>query len=84
MSDAGQDLHALFPQDAEVLHRLKAGNEHFNRLAERYHTIAKAIHLIEAEIEPAADETLEELKKERLALLDDVAVLIASAKEQAS
>ena len=70
------ELHDEFPQDAEVLHRLKLGDPHFARLAERHHAVNREIHRIAAEIEAASDERLEALKRERLHLLDEIAAMI--------
>lgn len=70
------ELHDEFPQDAEVLHRLKRTDAHFARLAERHHEVNREIHRIAAEIEAASDERLEALKRERLHLLDEIAAMI--------
>lgn len=83
MSDNGHDLHAAFPEEAEILHRLKLGSAPFQLLARQYHRLAGAIHRSEAGIELASDQRLEEMKKERLAILDEVARLIADVKAAA-
>jgi uncharacterized protein YdcH (DUF465 family) len=70
------ELHDEFPHDAEALHRLKIGNEHFARLADRHHEVNREIHRITAEIDAASDERLEALKRERLHLLDEIAAMI--------
>lgn len=70
------ELHDEFPHDAQALHRLKIGNEHFARLADRHHEVNREIHRIAAEIEAASEERLEALKRERLHLLDEIAALI--------
>lgn len=83
MSDSGHDLHSEFPGEESCLRRLKMESEAFRGLADRYHRIAKEIHRIETGIEAASDQRLEERKKERLAILDEVAGLIASTKAPA-
>jgi uncharacterized protein YdcH (DUF465 family) len=80
MSHVAHDLHSQFPADAAALHTLKLGNAHFRTLSDRYDAVNKDIHRIETGVEPAADERLEGLKKQRLALVDDIAALIAEAK----
>lgn len=70
------ELHDEFPHDAEALHRLKLSNAHFAKLAERHHQVNREIHRIATEIEAASDERLEGLKRERLHLLDEIAVMI--------
>lgn len=80
MSHVPHDLHREFPADAELLHRLKLSDRHFQTLSESYQDINRDIHRIESEAEPAADERLEELKKRRLALVDEIAALLKKAK----
>lgn len=80
MSHVPHDLHSEFPADADTLHGLKLGNHHFLAVSERYHDLNKDVHRIESGIEVASDERLEDLKKQRLALLDEVAQMIAQAK----
>ncbi len=80
MSHVLHDLHAEFPEDGDTLHQLKVTDQHFQTVSDRYHDINKEIHRIEAEVEAASDERSEELKKQRLQLLDEVAAMIAKAK----
>ncbi len=80
MSQESHDLHAEFPNDGETLHDLKLSDRHFRTIADRYHDLNKEIHRIEAEVEAASDERSEELKKQRLLILDEVAAMIAKAK----
>ena len=60
----------------EALHMLKTGNEHFAKIAEHYYELNREIHRIDSGIEPASDDRTENLKKERLAILDQVAEMI--------
>jgi uncharacterized protein YdcH (DUF465 family) len=76
MSHTPHDLHAEFPDAADALHALKVGNEHFGKLAAQYHDVNREIHRIDSGIEPASDERTEALKKERLSILDQVAVMV--------
>lgn len=80
MSHVPHDLHAEFPEDAEVLHQLKTGNSHFAGLADRYHDINREIHRIDSGVEAASDERAEQLKRQRLAMLDEVSGMIAKAR----
>ncbi|QCI79464.1 DUF465 domain-containing protein [Hankyongella ginsenosidimutans] len=80
MSETGHDLHSLFPDDAATLHLLKIGNAHFRALAEQHHALEKDIHQIEAGLEPASDDRLEALKKERLSVLDAIATLVEATR----
>lgn len=73
MSHVAHELHEEFPDQAEAIHALKAENAHFARLAEEYHTLNRAIHRMETNVEPVDDATLEDAKKKRLALKDEIA-----------
>lgn len=84
MSHVPHDLHAEFPDDADLLHRLKISDAHFRKVADRHHDVNREIHRIEAEIEPASDHALEDLKKQRLALLDEVATMLSKARASAT
>jgi uncharacterized protein len=80
MSHFLHDLHAEFPADTEILHRLKLNDAHFPKLADDYHTLNKDIQRIESGIDASSDDRLEGLKKLRLVMLDEVAAMIARAK----
>ncbi len=80
--DTRQTLHALFPDDSHILHALKLDSARFRALAEQNDMLSKAIYRIETDIDPASDERLEALKKERLAILDDISVLVAERRKQ--
>ena len=83
MTHTLHDLHSEFPDDGDILHQLKLHNGHYQTLAERYHDVNRAVHRIESGVEPASDARSEDLKKQRLALLDEVAALIAAHKAAA-
>lgn len=72
MTHVPHELHEAFPDHAARLHELKLTDGHFARLESQYHTLNRAIHRAETDIEPMADHTLEDMKKQRLALLDEI------------
>ena len=80
MSHVPHELHAEFPQDEELLHRLKTDDAHFQTLAERYHVLNRQVHRSETDLEPTSDVHLEELKKQRLALLDQISGILENAR----
>lgn len=80
MSHTHHDLHSEFPEDSALLHHLKLRNPHFHKIADRYHDVNRAVHRIEVGAEAASDTRLEDLKKQRLALLDEVANMITAQK----
>ena len=81
MSEVGHDLHALFPTRTAILHKLKLESERFRTLAQRHHELAQQIGRIEAGLDAASDDRLDDLKKQRLVLLDDIAGMIAQDEE---
>ncbi|MCJ2179481.1 YdcH family protein [Novosphingobium album (ex Hu et al. 2023)] len=80
MSHKPHDLAAEFPDDVDLMHRLKMTKGHFAALADRYGEVNHAITRIEAELDAASDERVEELKKERLSLLDRIAEVLHEAR----
>ncbi len=80
MSHTPNDLRDEFPEAVDVLHQLKIHDAHFAKLADTYHDLNREICRIENDLEPASDARAEALKKQRLALLDDISVIVAKAK----
>jgi uncharacterized protein YdcH (DUF465 family) len=76
-----QDLHNAFPADAETLRRLKRDDAHFQHLATRFETLDAEADRIDEGLAAASDERLEQIKKQRLALLDEIAPIVAAARE---
>jgi hypothetical protein len=83
MTHISQDLHNAFPDDEAVLRQLKADDRHFQTLSARFDALDAEAQRIEAGTEAASDVRLEEIKKHRLALLDDIAGCVAAAKTAA-
>lgn len=79
MSHTPHELRDEFPDAVDILHELKTGNAHFATLADRYHDVNREIHRIESEVEAASDDRTESLKKQRLALLDEIAEMVSKA-----
>lgn len=77
MSHLPQDLHDIFPGAADKLRQLKEADRHFRTLADRYAALDDEIRRSETGVNPAMDDAhAEELKKERLALLDQIAAIL--------
>lgn len=79
MTHTPHEIAEEFPDDHEAIHALKRSNGHFNKLADEYHEINRKIHRVETEIEPASDLALEGFKKTRLALKDEISLMIQNA-----
>lgn len=66
-----------FPGQASVIERLSKDNYEFGRLAAAYDEVNREIWRIETIERLTADDVLENLKKRRLLLRDDIALLLA-------
>jgi uncharacterized protein len=76
MSHVPHELADEFPEMKERIHALKVSNGHFARLADEYHTLNREIHRIEAAGVNVDDAAFEDLKKQRLALKDELFTLL--------
>jgi uncharacterized protein YdcH (DUF465 family) len=79
MSHLPTELHDIFVDHADTMRRLK-GDGHFRALAERFGALDHEVRRIEAGDELASDAMLEDLKKHRLATLDEIAALLTQAE----
>lgn len=70
------DLLHEFPESKASIHDLKMNNNHFARLFTEYHEKDHEIHRIENGVENTSDSYLEDLKKERLQLKDELYKMI--------
>lgn len=70
------DLAHEFPEFKERIHELKMNDAHFKRLFEEYDQSTTRIEALEKEDSPVADETMEDLKKQRLVLKDDLHAML--------
>lgn len=61
-----------FPEHEDRIHELKEKNHHFNYLFDKYDKLDHEIYKIESDIEPASDETLNNLRLERVRLKDEL------------
>jgi len=66
------DLHNEFPEYRDAIHALKMSDTHFQRLFDRYHEVNRHVVRVEVQAELATDPELEDLKKERLLLKDQL------------
>jgi uncharacterized protein YdcH (DUF465 family) len=61
-----------FPEYRDRIHQLKMDNAHFKKLFDEYHEVDKEVYRMDENIEPSTDEAMEEMKKRRLALKDEL------------
>jgi uncharacterized protein YdcH (DUF465 family) len=72
MSHTKHDLHDEFPEHVAAMHAMREKNPHFAHLIEQYNEVNLAIYRVEAQIEATDDFHLEDMKKQRLRLLDQI------------
>lgn len=70
------DLHHEFPEFKDKIHALKTGNTHFAKLFDEYHAVDREVRRIEQETEIAGDAALENFKKKRLQLKDQLFTML--------
>ena len=70
------DLLDELPEHRDTIQDLRARNVHFARMFDEYHEINSRIQRIEAEIEATSDFYLEDKKKRRLMLKDQLYQMI--------
>ena len=70
------DLIHEFPEHKETIHKLKMSSRHFLKLFDEYHVVDHEVHRIEQGVENTSDLYLEEKKKQRLSLKDQLFKII--------
>lgn len=70
------DLIHELPEHRDQIHDLKINNAHFAKLFDQYHEVDHEVHRIETGVETPSDEYLEERKKVRLSLKDQLFAMI--------
>ena len=78
MSHTPHELSEEFPEHHEKLHELKLSDAHFNKLSDEYHEVNRQIHRYEAGVEATSDFHMEDLKKKRLNLIDQISTIVNS------
>ena len=81
MTHTPHKLAEEFPQFTDTLAVLQTADAHFAKLVEKYETANQKIHLAETNVTPMDDIGIIELRKERMALKDDIAARLKLAAE---
>ena len=66
------DLHLEFPEYLHSIQALKEGSEQFGRLYDEYHELTREVERLEEEDLPVDDFTIENMKKQRVWLKDQM------------
>lgn len=72
MSNTPHELAEEFPDAVDKMRELKMNNGHFARLFDEYHDVNRSIHRAETDIEPTDDFHMEEMRKQRMRLKDEI------------
>lgn len=73
MSHTPHELHEEFPEQVEQIAKLRHSDGHFAKLSDSYHTVNRAIHRAETDVEPTSDDHMQQMRRERMALKDEIA-----------
>ena len=78
MSHVPHELAEEFPEFADHMTALRLSDAHFAKLAEAYHTLNRKLHRAETNVEPVGDMFIVEMRKERMALKDEIYGILRS------
>ena len=73
------DLVHELPEPRDTIHNLKMTDNYFAKLFDEYHEVDHEVHRIETGVETTSDEYLDERKKVRLHLKDELYRMIKEA-----
>ncbi|MEX3014383.1 YdcH family protein [Gymnodinialimonas hymeniacidonis] len=79
MSHTPHELADDFPDKVDTIHALKQSDAHFAKLAEAYHDVNRAVHRAETGVEPVSDVAEQDMRRQRMALKDEIAGMLAKA-----
>jgi uncharacterized protein YdcH (DUF465 family) len=79
MSHTPHELAEEFPTHVDAMHKLKTEDSHFAKLFEDYHDLNRAIHRAETNVEPTDDFNEADMRKQRLALKDEIWGILSKA-----
>ncbi|HCP80907.1 MAG TPA: hypothetical protein DIT67_04710 [Octadecabacter sp.] len=77
MSHTAHELADEFPEHAEKISQLKQSDAHFSKISDAYHEVNRAIHRAETDVEPTDDAHMQEMRKERMSLKDQIWAVLA-------
>ena len=73
----------MFPEYRDLISQLKTSDRHFQNLFQKHNELDQKVKNMEARIEPASAEDIEVLKKEKLALKDELYTILKKASAAA-
>ena len=69
----------MFPEYRDLITQLKTSDHHFSRLFEQHNVLDQKVKNMESHIETGTPEAIENLKKEKLLLKDQLYVILKKA-----
>lgn len=72
MSNTPHELAEEFPEHVNKIRDMKMNDGHFARLFDEYHDVNRSIHRAETNVEPTDDFHMEEMRKQRMRLKDEI------------
>lgn len=72
MTHTPHELAEEFPDQVERMHALRETDGHFARMSDEYHALNRAVHRAETDVEPTSDAHMQELRKARMKLKDEI------------
>jgi len=79
MTYTPHELHEEFPDHVERMQELKTADAHFARLFDEYHDLNRAVHRAETNIEPVEELAEVAMRKQRVALKDEIWRMLSAA-----
>ena len=76
MSHTPNELAEEFPENVQQMHTLREADAHFAKLSDAYHEVNRAVHRAEIDVEPTTDDHMNQMRKERLGLKDQIAAYL--------
>lgn len=72
----------MFPEYRDLITRLKHNDRHFTQLFEKHHELDHKIQNIETHVVPGTDLEVEVMKKEKLAIKDQIYAYLKKAETE--
>ena len=77
------ELHREFPEFLDVIQTLRSADNSFSRMFDQYHNLTSEVERLEEEDIPVDDFTIEEMKKVRVKLKDDMYKMMVAQRRAA-